>query len=380
MPRWTATLGFLLCFVSIVSAKIVFTSNRNSDDKDNYDIYLMDDDGGNLQQLTHTQLSERHPRWSPDGRQIVFRRQVHPFDSQRWHLFIMNADGTNERQLTEPHKDGRDNVPVFFPDGKRLLFVRYMSHDDAPDAHTINVMNLATGTIKKIADFGVNFPDVSPDGKHIVYGDIHGAGGNGGSNIGLMNTDGDDVSELLPSPPEKPTTLRGMPRWSPDGKQILYTESQYNIVRFKNTVAYEAIGHLYRICNRDGTPHRRLNIPKNRTPAGLAWMDNGKAILYSVGEVELNKAPEKVVGSYNIYKYEIAPGQNTPLTTHPANDKYADWISDRVYSVSPAEKKLMQWGGLKSLLLPMSRVGFDVFLRDVCLFRVFRTFTGLSRK
>ena len=172
MRRWTATLGFLLFCVSIASAKIVFTSNRDNDNADNYDIYLMDDDGGNLQRLTHTQLSEENPRWSPDGKQIVFIRQVHPFDSQRWHLFIMNADGTNERQLTEPHEKGRDNTPVFFPDGKRLLFVRYLHHDDGQNVRTVNVMNLATGTIKKIADFSINFPDVSPDGRSIVFNGV----------------------------------------------------------------------------------------------------------------------------------------------------------------------------------------------------------------
>ena len=195
-----------------------------------------------------------------------------------------------------------------------------------------------------------------------------------------MDADSGNVVELLPPLPKEPWIHIGEARWSPNGKHIAYIESRYNIVPFKNAVAYEPIEHLYRICNRDGTPHRRLNIPKNRAPATLAWMDNGKAILYSAGEVELNKVPEKVVGSYNIYKYEIATRQNTPLTMHPANDEYVDWISDKVYSVSSADKKPVRWGELKSLLLPMYRAGVAVFSRDVRLFRVFRTLIGLSRK
>ena len=97
--RTIITTGCLILMLSTVaSAKIVFDSKRDGVQG----IYVMDDDGSNLTLLTDT-LSPTFPRWSPDGKQIVFERQVHPHDTQRSHLFMMNADGTNLHQLTPPH-------------------------------------------------------------------------------------------------------------------------------------------------------------------------------------------------------------------------------------------------------------------------------------
>ena len=42
-------------------ARIAFSSNRDG----NYEIYVMDDDGGNLEKLTNHPDSDFHPSWSP---------------------------------------------------------------------------------------------------------------------------------------------------------------------------------------------------------------------------------------------------------------------------------------------------------------------------
>lgn len=61
-------------------------------------------------------------------------------------------------------------------------------------------MNLESGKIKKIADFGVNFPDWSPDGKQIAYSGIP-VVGKTGSNLWIMDADGGRQRELLPQLP-----------------------------------------------------------------------------------------------------------------------------------------------------------------------------------
>src|SRR5690349_12199774 len=48
--------------------KIAFVANRNG----NWDLFLMNGDGGGLAQLTDTPLDERQPSISPDGMRVAY--------------------------------------------------------------------------------------------------------------------------------------------------------------------------------------------------------------------------------------------------------------------------------------------------------------------
>ena len=91
-----------------VRTQIVFTSNRDGD----WDIYVMDADGGNVRQLTDHPASDGSPDWSPDGSRIAF-------DSTRdgdWDIYVMDADGGNVRQLTDdPAFSRSDGYPAWSP-------------------------------------------------------------------------------------------------------------------------------------------------------------------------------------------------------------------------------------------------------------------------
>ncbi|MFQ5406790.1 MAG: hypothetical protein ACE5FI_00015 [Anaerolineales bacterium] len=62
----------------------------------NYEIYVMDADGGRPRRLTVAPGADTHPSWSPDGQFIVF----HSTRAGGDHLFIMNSNGTAPTQLT----------------------------------------------------------------------------------------------------------------------------------------------------------------------------------------------------------------------------------------------------------------------------------------
>lgn len=74
---------------SVDGKKIVFASNRGSvKGKQNYDIWIMDADGGNLTQLTTNGSCDDKPVFAPDGKTIFFR-------SNRglvWDIWVMQVN------------------------------------------------------------------------------------------------------------------------------------------------------------------------------------------------------------------------------------------------------------------------------------------------
>ncbi|HSR33740.1 MAG TPA: hypothetical protein VLY63_24500, partial [Anaerolineae bacterium] len=85
----------------------------------NGDIWVMDTNGDNKQQLTYEPSNDENPSWSPDGSQIVFQsdRFADPgtmgSDTYNFELVIMDADGGNSRRLTD-HSAG-DYWPTWGP-------------------------------------------------------------------------------------------------------------------------------------------------------------------------------------------------------------------------------------------------------------------------
>ena len=96
-------------------SKVLFQSNRNG----NSDIFVMNADGSNLIALTTDPASDAHADWSKRGDEIVF---ISKRDGDN-EIFIMNADGSNQRQLT--FNEDSDVLPSWSPDGKRIAFASY---------------------------------------------------------------------------------------------------------------------------------------------------------------------------------------------------------------------------------------------------------------
>ena len=90
---------------------------------DSGDIFTMNPDGSDVQQLTFLGPGDLAywESWSADGKQIVFTEYLAPdFHGQLW---IMNADGSNQHLLlSEP--DYSDDQPSFSPDGRQVVFTR----------------------------------------------------------------------------------------------------------------------------------------------------------------------------------------------------------------------------------------------------------------
>ena len=108
--------------------EIVFLSNHEADPDafNNSDIFAVDL-GGQVRQITQTKGCEYDPVWSPDGRSIAYtatRREVTTIDSvaEDTHLFVIPAAGGSVRELATDH-DRRVRDPRWSADGRSIMYL-----------------------------------------------------------------------------------------------------------------------------------------------------------------------------------------------------------------------------------------------------------------
>ncbi len=88
-----------------------------ANNKSNTDIWIISSQGGEARQLTNSPKHDRHPRWSPDGKQILF-------ESNRggsYQIYVQDVNGAEAKQLTSISTEA--NQAVWSPDGKSIAFV-----------------------------------------------------------------------------------------------------------------------------------------------------------------------------------------------------------------------------------------------------------------
>lgn len=123
-------------FFSLDGSKIVFRASRPKTEQELRDyedlvkngyvrptaleIHVMDADGKNIRKVTDLGKASFAPFFFPDGRRIIFSSNVNSKDGRNFDLYTIHEDGSGLEQVT--FNDTFDGFPMFTRDGKRLVF------------------------------------------------------------------------------------------------------------------------------------------------------------------------------------------------------------------------------------------------------------------
>lgn len=116
--------------------RVAFSSNRIAKSALDRDLFVIDVRGNGLRRLAATPAVESSPSWSPDGREIVFSRDV---GSGR-DLFVVTLATGKVRRLTQT--TALESTPAWSPDGEWIAFVRsgriWAMHPRGTGAHALH--------------------------------------------------------------------------------------------------------------------------------------------------------------------------------------------------------------------------------------------------
>jgi len=192
------------------SGQIAFASDRGGD----VQIYLQNIDGApDLHQLTDFAGGACQPAWSPNGMQLVFISPC-PEQDESYpdsNLYLMDVESGNWEEISTDADGSFD--PIWSPDGNQLAFTAR----DGSHSH-IHILTLADGYEISISDrlsFDMQ-PAWSPDGEQIVFLSTR----TGDNLLFVMTARGEKQVQFT----RVEGKTNSHPRWSPDGNTILYLQ------------------------------------------------------------------------------------------------------------------------------------------------------------
>jgi len=220
-----------------------------------YDIYVADSDGGNLVNLTNVMGYDAEGSYSPDGSKILFASNREAYTrslskaeqalldddaSYFMDLYVMDADGSNVQQLT--YSPGYDGGPFYNKEGTKILWRRFNPDGNSAEIWTADSdgSNQRQLTANAMVNWG---PYFHPSGDYIIYS----SNLLGHANFELFMIDPEGLND-----PVRVTNTEGtdiLPVFSPDGSRLAWSTtrtpggaSQIHMADWDHQLALELLG------------------------------------------------------------------------------------------------------------------------------------------
>ena len=317
--------------------------------KSNQDVYVMNIDGSDIRNLTNNPAADNNPRWSADGKSILFvsTRENGP------QLWSIPAEGGEARKITDfsmgvgdPQRSGDGEMVVFtsdvFPDcpvsndcnkytdstmsngpiqahmADKLMYRHWTSWKDGKATHVISFLpgqklysDLTPGKYDAPAfELGGVGLDMSPDAKEVCVVSNHDLNEAETTNkdLWIVPTSGGEPKNIT----EDNRAYDGNPQYSPDGKYIAY--------KIQTTPTYES--DLIRIAIYDRPKQTRTILTEkfDNWVDNIKWAPDSKSIYFTAevqGHTPLYKVEIKtlrvtsVIDAKTIDAFDISPNGKT---------------------------------------------------------------------
>ncbi|MEW5798396.1 MAG: S9 family peptidase [Bacteroidota bacterium] len=302
-PRWSPD-----------SKSILFESNRGG----SYQLYLIDVATGQTKQLTTISTEATGAIWSPDGKKIAFLSSVFPEFSDKP---FAEADALNKAK-----QEARDNSPVKARLFTKLLYRHWDSWVEDKRQHVF-VMNADGSDPRNVtpgdrdgAPTSSTFSagdeyDFSPDGKELAYTTtpipVHEEAWSTNHDIYTVNLETGERKQVTTN-----LAADGFPRYSPDGKYLAY--------RAQSRAGFEADRWQLMLLDRSTGKAKSITPKFDTNVEAFTWSADSKLLYVAAEEkantplwsISLNGTIKKVIDNATNHDENISADGTTLVFTH----------------------------------------------------------------
>lgn len=129
------------------------------------DIYIMDEDGKNIKQLTTSKGYDGGPFFSPDGKRILWRK--FSVSGKTAEIYTMNIDGSDKKQLTK--LNAMSWTPFYHPSGDYIIFTTNLHGHRNFELYSVDIRGTQKPKRVSFHPGFDGFPVFHPKGKTLCW-------------------------------------------------------------------------------------------------------------------------------------------------------------------------------------------------------------------